>query len=40
MGQDSNNDINSVFPVDDSKNEIMFSTDLGYFLLSKVWFKL
>lgn len=30
----------TVYPVDESKNHIVISTNMDYFLLSKVWFKL
>lgn len=35
-----NNEIISVYLVDDSKNDIVFSKNPGYFILSEVWFKL
>lgn len=33
--RESNNDINSVYSLDDSENDIVFSINLGCFLLSK-----
>lgn len=38
--RDSNNDINSVYPVDDFESDIVFSKNRSCFLFSKVWLKL
>lgn len=35
-----NNEIISVYPVDESKNDIVFGKHLGCFILSEVWFQL